>query len=506
MNALDRLIASVAPTMGLRRAQARAVLAMYEGADRTRLRKVHHEARNINDLVKKSAPNLRAQARHLERNHDLARGGIRTFVNNVVGATGIGVEPQPRRLDGTVHEEYAAALTAAHKEWRRRPEVTKRWDWEHCQRLLARRWAVDGEVFAQRLIGPVQYLDHGKPVPYSLELLEADMIPHDFDRDASDGQRNSIRQGIERNAWGEPRAAWVYRYQPDEAIKVLADASQLKRLPWDRILHLMDADRIHQIRGVSMLASIITRLEDIKDYEESERVAAKISAMLTAYVKKGSPDMANPTDTQVDAAGNPVPRQIALSPGMIIDNLGIGEEIGLIDSKRPNPNLITFRQGQLRAGAAGFGISYSSFARDYAGTYSAQRQELVEQWVNYAVLTDDFVGMVSVPTWEDFVRAAHLSGVVPMPKDLKPGTETEALYVAQSMPWIDPLKEAYACAELVKAGFASEVEMIRKRGGNPTDVLEQIATWRRKCAELGVAFTTSTAPEVLQGLLAGQES
>ena len=63
------------------------------------------------------------------------------------------------------------------------------------------------------------------------------------------------------------------------------------------------------------------------------------------------------------------------------------------ECKRPNPNLITFRNGQLRAFAAGISASYSSVSRNYDGTYSSQRQELVEQWVHYACLTDDFVSM-----------------------------------------------------------------------------------------------------------------
>lgn len=503
MNALDRVIAALWPTAALQRAQARAVLAMYEAAQPSRMRKHHRERRGVNEEVRRAAPALRVQARHLEQNHDIARGAIRTFTNNVVGASGIGIEPQPRKLDGSIHEEYAKALLDAWNDWKRWPEVTKRMDWERCQRMLARRWAVDGEVFAQHIVGPVAGLNHRSRVPYSIELFEADMVPQGYDLDAGQGRTNIVRQGIERNAWGEPRAAYVYRDHPDE-LRAIYDASQLKRIPWERMLHLVDCDRIHQIRGVSMLASLITRLEDVKDYEESERVAAKISAMLTAYVKKGTPDLYDPKLAQFDEQGNPVPRTLGLAPGMIIDNLGLGEEIGIIDSKRPNPNLITFRQGQLRAAACGFGISYSSFSRDYSGTYSSQRQELVEQWANYAVLTDDFTGMICVPVWENFVAAAHLSGIVPMPADLKPGGATDALYIAQAMPWIDPLKEAYACEALVKAGFASEVEMIRKRGANPADVLDQIALWRQKCADKGVAFTTSTAPEMLKALLVEQ--
>jgi lambda family phage portal protein len=255
--------------------------------------------------------------------------------------------------------------------------------------------------------------------------------------------------------------------------------------------HLKLVDRIGQLRGVTDFASIITRLEDIKDYEESERIAAKIAASLTAYVKKGeAADYAGPS---VDAQGNPIARQIGMSPGMIIDGLAPGEEVGMIDSNRPNPNLITFRQGQLRAVASGIGISYSSAAKDYNGTFSAQRQELVEQYVNYATLTDDFVGEFVQPVWATIVIAADLSGLARIPADVVRGTENDALFIGQSMPWIDPLKEANAWVTLVKAGFASEVEVIRKRGGNPRDVLEQVATWRKQSEEKGLKFDSDAA-------------
>lgn len=194
--------------------------------------------------------------------------------------------------------------------------------------------------------------------------------------------------------------------------------------------HIASVDRIGQMRGVSEFASVIGRLEDIKDYEESERIAAKVAASLTAYVKKGLPDQY--PDTGEGGTGQA--RELQFQPGMIIDNLGVGEEIGIIDSNRPNPNLVTFRQGQLRAVAAGLGGSYSSIARDYSGTYSSQRQELVEQWIHYAVLCDEFVGQFVQPTWNDFVLAARLSGVVPMPPDVDPETADDALFVGQSMP------------------------------------------------------------------------
>lgn len=486
-NTIDRLVSFLSPAAGLKRIAARRVLNQYEAATPSRLRKSARDQRSPDIQVQQGAVALRTLARNLEQNHDIARGALRVLVNNIVGPNGIGIEPQPRRQDGTIHTEYAKALRDAWRDWKKTPEVSQRHHWHKVQRMMAKTWLRDGEAFTQSLIGKVPGLDHGTRVPFSLEMFEADMIPMDYEN-----LDKGIRQGIQRNAWGKPNGYWVWKSFPNDRVTLIR-SNDLKYVEAVRVCHLALIDRIGQMRGVSEFASVITRLEDIKDYEESERIAAKIAAALTAYVKRGSPDDYNPmTDPNIqkDAEGNLLPRELGLSPGTIIDTLGLGEEIGLIDSNRPNPNLVTFRQGQLRAVAAGLGGSYSSIARDYNGTYSAQRQELVEQWINYAILTDEFVGQFVQPVWEQFVLAAHLSGVVPMPKDIEKHSEDDCLYVGQSMPWIDPLKEASAWKTLARAGFASEVEVIRKRGANPDDVLEQIVEFRKKAKEKELIFSS----------------
>ena len=110
MKAIDRLVAWFSPETAVRRMAARSALAYYEGAEPSRLRKFHRERGTANQLVRKAAKPLRDQARHLERNHDIVTGALRTFANNVVGAAGVGIEPQPRRLDGTIHQDYADRL------------------------------------------------------------------------------------------------------------------------------------------------------------------------------------------------------------------------------------------------------------------------------------------------------------------------------------------------------------------------------------------------------------
>lgn len=500
-NLVDRVVGYFNPRAGLMRLQTRHALNLatpaYEAATPSRSRKFYRDGLSPNQLTQQSAPAIRAQARQLHRNHDVSRGILRTMVNNIVGSSGIGIEPQPRRADGTIHEEYAAALRKAYREWGLKPEVTGRHTFAKVQRMMALTWLRDGEAFAQELLGTLPGLAHGSRVPFSLEMFEADLVPYDFDKqlDAYGGARPNVHQGIERNAWGRPSAYYVYKQHPGDGVGV--SFADLKRVSAERVHHVALLDRIGQMRGISEFASIITRLEDIKDYEESERIAAKVAASLTAYVKKITPDgYAGP---QLDVDGNPVPRSLNMAGGMVIDSLQPGEEIGMIDSNRPNPNLITFRQGQLRAVAAGVGASYSSIARDYNGTFSAQRQELVEQWTNYATLTDEFAGQFLQPVWDTFVQICDISKVVPRPRDVMESSANDALFIAQSMPWIDPMKEAEAYTALVRAGFASEVEVLRKRGVNPRDMLEQMSSFRKDAEARGLVLTSNGANPITTG-------
>ena len=97
LNFVDSLVGYVNPMAGVRRMQARRVLASYEATKPGRLRKDRNKNPSPNNLVGASAVALRNHARFLERNPDITRGVLRTLVNNVIGPNGIGLEPQPRR-------------------------------------------------------------------------------------------------------------------------------------------------------------------------------------------------------------------------------------------------------------------------------------------------------------------------------------------------------------------------------------------------------------------------
>lgn len=473
----DRVVSWFAPGAAVRRAHARTVLAYYEAAKSDRLHKGRRETGSGNDAVLRAGSSLRQIARHLEQNYDLALGVLNTLVNNVVGAQGIAIEPQPRNADGTINQELADALRALWKDWTNFPEVTKQHDWGSACRLLARSWLRDGEVFVQKVSGRMSTLDHRSRVPFSVELIEADYVPMDANTPGS------IVQGVQINAWGEPVSYTVYKTNPSEATGFTVGT---KQIPAGRMLHLKNVHRIRQMRGVSVFASVLNRFDDLKDYEESERIAAKIAASMAAFIKKGTPDLYLSDDTAQA-------RTLQMRPGMIFDDLKPGEEIGTIDTNRPNPNLETYRSGQLKAIAAGAGPTFSSIARSYDGTYSSQRQELVEGYGVYATLTSEFVSRIARPVYEEFVAMAMASGQIRVPAGVVAETVNDALYVGPSMPWIDPKKEVEAMALAEDRCYVSGPENIRKRGGNPADTLAQQAGWLESKRNAGVAPAPAAA-------------
>lgn len=481
-NLADRVVAWLAPGAAVRRAQARAILSYFEAARPDRQRKGRRATGSVNDDVLRAGSTLREVARHLEQNYDLALGVLNTLVANIVGPNGIGIEPQPRNADGSINDELARQILDLYKDWQICPEVTRQHDWPSAQRLLARSWMRDGEVFSQMLAGNMTTLNHGTKVPFSLELLEADYVPFQLQSSAP----ATISQGIETNAWGAPVGYHVLLDDPAGGSSL---SGRTKRIPADRMLHIKNVHRIRQLRGVSVFASVLNRFDDLKDYEESERIAAKIAASMAAYIKKGAPDLYNPDGTEDDA-----PRSMKFRPGMVFDDLKPGEDIGMIDTNRPNPNLETYRSGQMKAIAAGTGPTFSSIARTYDGTYSAQRQELVEGYAAYATLSSEFIGRIVRPVYERFIATAVASGVLRVPAGVVLDTVDDAAYMPPAMPWIDPRKEAEAWALLEDRAYASGPEIVRKRGGNPLETLEQQARWRREKEKQGIPHNAAQQP------------
>jgi len=474
-NPIDFIIEVFSPRRALRRATDRQLLKRYyEAARPSPTRRPIQDGGSGDNVAFAAAHNLRKQARYLDENHDLARGVLHDLVNGIVG-TGITSQPMLRTRRGKLAKKANQIIRRKHREWQRRPEVTREMNWVMAQRLACRTWLRDGEIFAQKVTGLRADIQYSSDVPFLLELLESEMVPMDYVAQ----NRDDTILGIDRDAWGAAKNYKVYKTHPADMFR--PQRQELKDVPASRMIHLKFSDRVSQTRGVSLFAPIMIRLDDLKEYEESERIAARVAAAFTGYIKR--PDFA--ANTNVDTSTGR--RMFEMSPGLIFDGLGPGEDVGMIKSDRPNTGLESFRQGQIRALTSGTGASNANVSKDFSGTYSSQRQELVVQTVSYGALRNEFVTKFVDDSWRTFIDMLILTGAldgVAFDRD----TRYEVEHRGAPMPWIDPLKEAKADEVAVANGFKSQAQVIKDRSGNPDDVIDQVEAEREAHKEKGLTF------------------
>lgn len=459
------LFTRLAPGLAARYLQNRIAVdelqRLYDAAQPSQYHVTRTGTESGDAVMDQAGARLRNHSRYLDENHDLAIGVLDTLVNRTVGA-GLTPTPMVRDRTGELHEDVNEQLASIYRTWARAPDTTGQQSLGEAQRLVARSHFRDGEVLIQHMQGG--NFPHRGQVPYTVELLEADHLPFDLV-----GSAPTIVHGVEKSRTGEVVAFHLERDHPGDhgAIGTGSLMRNTIRIPAARVTHLKLTKRISQTRGVPIFHGVIRRLEDLKQYEDSERIAARVSAAFTAFIRKG-------TDYSKQGTSTTPARVMEMAPGMIFDNLAPGEEIGTIGSNRPNPNLAAYVLDQIRRVAAGTGTGASSISRNYTGTYSSQRQELVEMQANYLRLFDYFLAHLVRPVHERLVETAVLASVLRVPRDVDRLTLTDFEASPPAMPWIDPAKEVRADAEAVAEGFKSRRQVIRERNGDPRRVDAEI--------------------------------
>ena len=409
---------------------------------------------------------IRDWGRYLDENHDLASGILDELVKNVVGS-GIQTIPKPLNPDGSINEALGSDIMAEWKRWARVADVTTELSWHEAQRLICRGWFRDGEEFIQHVAGRSSpYPFSPADVPYRLELLESDMVPIDLTTD------DGWRQGVRLNEWRAPSAYGVHRVHPNDMVRASARLTvgpeDVKVVNAAQMTHIKFVKRWPATRGISVFSTIISRLYDIKDLEESERIKNRILASWTAAVQR-SPDIPGVDDSNANGE-----RFLSMSGGTVIDTLAPGETIVGVGPEYPVAEFPDHIADQTRRLASGSGTRYSSIAKRYDGNYASQRQEMVESEGHYQIREDQFVSKVCATVYERWLAAAIGVGMVSAPGyDMSPQSIemlTNAEYRGPVTPWIDPLKEAQADALMVAEGFAS-IDQIRIKRGAPAEMI-----------------------------------
>lgn len=456
MDWLTRAISAVSPSTALKRAQAAARLAHlehYAAAQQTRYRTVPRDEGSGANLTWRWGRNLRDAARRLERDDPTVAGIIRHLGGHLTGCT---IMPTVLNRAGELADETNQELASQFEAWRDQAEASGLYSWADLCATVGESAVRDGECFTGLLYADRSYA-YPTQIPLAISLLESEMV--DWLRDSYASPH--IRQGVEFGPGGRVEAWHVYTSHPgDRLVPATRYSAETVRVPADAIAALQFLPRAGMVRGVSLLASSLTTLQDVSEYLDSERIAAKLAACLGVQIIR-SPDAGTaPSSTLSDE------RTWNYEPGMVFDDLMPGERVEMVGSNRPNDKLAEYLRTQFRRSAVGTGSVYSTVSGDYDGTYSSQRQMLVEARPAQMKLHAKGVARLHRPVWQRFVQSAVLAGLVPL-RNVDPRTLYRADFVPLPQPWIDPSKEVDADVAAIEAGLDSRVGTIRRRGGDP---------------------------------------
>lgn len=476
---LDRVIGYINPTAGLKRAYDRQLLNRYQAAlpANPHTKKPNKRSSQSANEVNRDAKRLRERARYLDENNPIITSILDELVINVVGATGIMVEPQPLGYGGLVHVEFAKQIS----DWWDGFSINQNIDGEttrsETEQLACRSWLRDGEVFARSYAGTHPEISYPTATPYAIQPFEADFVPSHINED-----ERGLLEGITRNKLGQ---AVSYLIQKDKSGFEFVEVSA------DLITHLKYARRLHQNRGVSILHSVLDLVSDIEDYDQSERISAQIASRFAYFIKRDA-GLASDNFSESDAA-------ITLGYGNSFE-LAPGEDAGIIESKRNQIMSTAFRDDQLRLASAGAGVNNSSVTRKYTGSYSAQRQELVDSFSRYKYLQRKFISGWTRPQYRHALQMAILSGQLKVPKDADPTKVLNAIYQAPVVPWIDPIKEMNGIEKAVRMGMYSMSHAQRERNIPVLATRREIQAERAQFDELGIVSTSDPKHNLVKAI------
>ena len=468
-NLIDKAVGYINPRWGLERLRQRQAMALYEAGTSKNPNRTRQTDRGDADhgIAMTGYPMLQL-AREAQENYDVLKGAINTLESRIVGA-GLETEPTVLNQDGELNSAFNAQLKMSYQLWFKQPMLSSKLSGGDVQRLQVNSGFRDGETFTRFVSG--KGVPHKSPVPLSLELMESEQLP--WNQDPMFAADKQIILGIERDRWSRPKHYYFHKVHPG-ANNRYTEAQETWRIPSHQIVHYYHQIRANASRGISGFHATFRRLSELRDYENSEMVAAKMAAALGIQIKR-HPDMisASSWDTFNTLPGE---RLFRFQPGMIADHLAPGEEIEPINpNNRPNNGLNDFRKGHLHLAARGIGfMSYSSLMGEYNGSYSAERQAMVESWMNLAPLIDHYVNTCWQPIYERVVETIIINGLIELPADIDIRTLFFASHRSPTMPYIDPLKEARAKQFILQNGLDSWSNMVRSSGRNPNEVKQEI--------------------------------
>lgn len=489
---LDKAIAAFSPERALRRqvARSRLQLSQYRGATYDRLMADWILGRSSTTPDQWELDTLRERSRDLNRNDPVASGATETIAVNVIGQ---GLNPQSKLRAGVLGlspDQVSTLQKQAESIWESWvpfSDSANKLNFDEIQFLALRKIVEDGEVFAL----PVWADEIWRPLGRAVELVESDRC-QSIEADFSHGVRLGTR--------GQPIE---YSFVKPSSIGLRSYAEEYQKIPARdnkgryNVLHLFPTRRVGQLRGVPLFAPAMSYFKHLADYLEAEVVSARVAACLSIFVTSTDPlGLAGMNHTTTQTTGE---RIQGVEPGMV-QYLGIGESINVVDPKRPGDAFAPFVEGVLRLIGVSLGLPYELLLKDFSKTnYSSARASLIEGRRQFTNWRSWFSKRFCQPIWELVLEEAYLRGQFEAPDFYRYKTEyCRAQWIGGSWGWVDPVKEVESSRLAIDYGLSTLAEECAGQARDWEEVLDQRKREMDREKELGITLTSTQKAEIVQ--------
>lgn len=470
MNILDKAILYVDPKRGYER------LSYREAAQRTSYDSGNNGRRNSGwNVVNATAEQtdsmqrdiIRARARDLERNSDIAESILNAYERNVVGR-GFKLQAKIVNKDGNEDDSLNKEIEDLFKEWEKPKncDLTGQQSFKELCTMAVRRIRVDGAIIFIK-----NYTEDGI-VPFKLQAREIDELDTNLNW-RNENNNNRVIGGIELDKYNKPVAYYFKEYTPDGYY-----TGDTTRIEADRVIYLYKKIRPSQVREMSQLSRTMGRVRDVNEFVEAVSVKERVTACLSAFITKlnggGGSGLGRGSTAIKDSKSGY--EQQTLTPGMIME-LQPGEDVKAVNPSSSSSSAKDFIMSQLRLIGAGQGLSYESISRDMSQVnYSSARQGLLEDQKSYREVQDFLVDHFLNEVYEEFLNAAILSNTIKIKDFYKDKTRyLKHVWISSGWGWIDPLKEVKANKEAVDSNIDTLARVCAERGEDWRDVIDQRA-------------------------------
>lgn len=454
--------------------------------------------------IEKNRKTLRERSRDLTMNAPLATAAVNSTRTNVVGS---GLVPRPKvdyEFLGMSKEEAQTLQDKIKKEWALWADsslcdVCDLNNFYELQQIAILDWLKNGEEFIL-----ISYDDEELPnMPYQLRLrlIEADRVCTEnsfngnysgIDTKLKNGNR--IMNGVEINENGKVIAyhicsAFPGEYNTDWKWKRIEKRGRRTGNP--NIIHIMNAERAEQYRGVPMLAPVIQTIKQMTRYTDAEIMAAVVNSILAIFVTTedgeeiegfSGEDNENWLEDEKNRKN-----EIELGSGTVTF-LNKGESVQAVQSTHPSGNFDAFINAFSTHVGAALEISPEVLLKKFSNNFSASKGALNETWRSIKMKRKWFIDDFCQIVYELFISEAVSKGRITAPgffsDPLIKKAYTNATWNGPAQGCLNPVQEVNAAVTKIKNGLSThEDECASMNGSDYDDNIRTLINENKKLAE-----------------------